>query len=244
MNHVQVKDKYFKIFLTEEQIKQRVAEVAAQISRDLEGQKPLLLAVLNGSFMFAADLIRGIDTPCEISFVRMASYVGTKSTGHVKELIGLNEDIEGRTVVVVEDIIDSGLTMKELLGILAEKHPKEVRVASLLVKPGNLKVSLDVPYCCFEIPNDFIVGYGLDNDGEGRNLKHIYTIDEYRVRHRRITQATRVAHLPARRTPFRGLRHSLNTYRTYINQHTPHEEHRYLRCPRLGQRHPKRPARR
>ena len=152
--------------------------MAAQISRDLEGQKPLLLAVLNGSFMFAADLIRGIDTPCEISFVRMASYVGTKSTGHVKELIGLNEDIEGRTVVVVEDIIDSGLTMKELLGILAEKHPKEVRVASLLVKPGNLKVSLDVPYCCFEIPNDFIVGYGLDYDGEGRNLKHIYTIDE------------------------------------------------------------------
>ena len=178
MNHVQVKDKHFKIFLTEEQIKQRVAEVAAQISRDLEGQKPLLLAVLNGSFMFAADLIRGIDTPCEISFVRMASYVGTKSTWHVKELIGLNEDIEGRTVVVVEDIIDSGLTMKELLGILAEKHPKEVRVASLLVKPGNLKVSLDVPYCCFEIPNDFIVGYGLDYDGEGRNLKHIYTIDE------------------------------------------------------------------
>ena len=178
MNHVQVKDKHFKIFLTEEQIKHRVAEVAAQISRDLEGQKPLLLAVLNGSFMFAADLIRGIDTPCEISFVRMASYVGTKSTGHVKELIGLNEDIEGRTVVVVEDIIDSGLTMKELLGILAEKHPKEVRVASLLVKPGNLKVSLDVPYCCFEIPNDFIVGYGLDYDGEGRNLKHIYTIDE------------------------------------------------------------------
>ena len=178
MNHVQVKDKHFKIFLTEEQIKQRVAEVAAQISHDLEGQKPLLLAVLNGSFMFAADLIRGIDTPCEISFVRMASYVGTKSTGHVKELIGLNEDIEGRTVVVVEDIIDSGLTMKELLGILAEKHPKEVRVASLLVKPGNLKVSLDVPYCCFEIPNDFIVGYGLDYDGEGRNLPHIYTIDE------------------------------------------------------------------
>lgn len=178
MDTIQVRDKQFKMFLPEEKIKARVAEVARQIAADWGDKKPLLLAVLNGSFVFAADLMRGIDAPCEIAFVRMASYQGTKSTGRVKELIGLTEDVEGRHVVVVEDIIDSGLTMKELLSILKEKHPAEVRIASLLVKPGNLKVDLDVRYCCFEIPNDFILGYGLDYDGEGRNLKSIYTVVE------------------------------------------------------------------
>lgn len=178
MDTIQVRDKQFKMFLPEEKIKARVAEVARQIAADWGDKKPLLLAVLNGSFVFAADLMRGIDAPCEIAFVRMASYQGTKSTGRVKELIGLTEDVEGRHVVVVEDIIDSGLTMKELLSILKEKHPAEVRIASLLVKPGNLKVDLDVKHCCFEIPNDFILGYGLDYDGEGRNLKSIYTVVE------------------------------------------------------------------
>lgn len=178
MESVQVKDKKFRKFLDERQIQKRVAETAIQISKDLAGKNPIFLSVLNGSFMFAADLIRGMDIPCEISFVRMSSYVGTKSTGRVKELIGLTEDIEGRTVVVVEDIIDSGLTMKELLSILHGKHPAEVRIASLLVKPENLKVDLHIDYRCFDIPNDFIVGYGLDYDGEGRNLRHIYTIEK------------------------------------------------------------------
>lgn len=178
MKEVSVKDKRFRVFLSEEQIKQRVREIGSQISRDLDGKHPLLLAVLNGSFMFAADLMREISIPCEISFVRMASYTGTRSTGHVKELIGLNEDIEGRPVVIVEDIIDSGLTMKELLSIIKAKHPAEVRIASLLVKPGNLKAELDISYRCFDIPNDFIVGYGLDYDGDGRNLSDIYTVIE------------------------------------------------------------------
>lgn len=178
MKTVQVKDKTFSVSISEAEIRRRVDEVAAQISRDLDGERPLLLAVLNGSFMFAADLIRGIETPCEISFVRMASYSGTASTGRVKQLLGLNEDIEGRTVVIVEDIVDSGLTMKELIDILQAKHPKEIRIAALLVKPGNLKTELDIPYCCFEIPNDFIVGYGLDYDGYGRNLRDIYTVVE------------------------------------------------------------------
>lgn len=178
MKTVQVKDKTFSVSISEAEIRRRVAEVAAQISRDLDGERPLLLAVLNGSFMFAADLIRGIETPCEISFVRMASYSGTASTGRVKQLLGLNEDIEGRTVVIVEDIVDSGLTMKELIDILQAKHPKEIRIAALLVKPGNLKTELDIPYCCFKIPNDFIVGYGLDYDGYGRNLRDIYTVVE------------------------------------------------------------------
>lgn len=178
MEKITVRDRQFTVSIPEKDILKRVAEVATQISKDLEGQNPLFLAVLNGSFMFAADLLRGINTPCEISFVRMASYEGTSSTGQVKQLLGLKEDIKDRTVVIVEDIIDSGLTMKNLLELLQSKGPKDIRIASLLVKPGNLKVELDIPYCCFNIPNDFIVGYGLDYDGEGRNLRNIYTVVE------------------------------------------------------------------
>ena len=178
MDKIKVRDREFAVSIPEEKIKTRVAEIAAQISHDLEGKCPLFLAVLNGSFVFAADLLRGIDTPCEISFVRMASYEGTSSTGDVKQLIGLKEDIKDRTVVIVEDIIDSGLTMVHLLDLLKEKQPADIKIAALLVKPGNLKVNLDIPYCCFEIPNDFIVGYGLDYDGEGRNLPSIYTVTE------------------------------------------------------------------
>lgn len=178
MDKIKVRDREFAVSIPEEKIKARVAEIAAQISHDLEGKRPLFLAVLNGSFVFAADLLRGIDTPCEISFVRMASYEGTSSTGDVKQLIGLKEDIKDRTVVIVEDIIDSGLTMVHLLDLLKEKQPADIKIAALLVKPGNLKVNLDIPYCCFEIPNGFIVGYGLDYDGEGRNLPSIYTVTE------------------------------------------------------------------
>lgn len=178
MENIKVRDREFTVSIPEEKIKARVAEVAAQISHNLEGKRPLFLAVLNGSFVFAADLLRGIETPCEISFVRMASYEGTSSTGAVKQLIGLKEDIKDRTVVIVEDIIDSGLTMVHLLELLKEKQPADIKIAALLVKPGNLKVELDIPYCCFEIPNDFIVGYGLDYDGEGRNLPSIYTVTE------------------------------------------------------------------
>ncbi len=173
-----MRDKAFEVSIPEAEIMRRVAEVAAQIDADMAGRKPLFLAVLNGSFVFAADLLRGITTPCEITFVRMSSYAGTESTGNVRELIGLSENIEGRDVVIVEDIIDSGLTMVSLLDTLKAKNPKSVSIAALLVKPGNLKVQLDIPYCCFEIPNDFIVGYGLDYDGEGRNLRSIYTVVE------------------------------------------------------------------
>lgn len=178
MDKIQVRDREFTVSIPEARIMQRVAEIATQISTDLRGENPLFLAVLNGSFVFAADLIRGITTPCEITFVKMSSYEGTSSTGNVKQLIGLNESIEGRTVVIVEDIIDSGLTMKKLLETLATKKTKAVHIAALLVKPDNLKVELDIPYCCFNIPNDFIVGYGLDYDGEGRNLRSIYTVVE------------------------------------------------------------------
>ena len=178
MDKIKVRDREFTVSIPEAKILQRGAEVAAQINNDLKNENPLFLAVLNGSFVFAADLMRCMEMPCEISFVRMASYEGTSSTGKVKQLIGLKEEIKGRTVVIVEDIIDSGLTMKNLLATLEEKQPKDIRIAALLVKPGNLQVDLDIPYCCFDIPNDFIVGYGLDYDGEGRNLRSIYTVVE------------------------------------------------------------------
>ena len=178
METIQVRDRSFASFLSAEEIQTRVAELGAKISAELQGKRPLFLAVLSGSFIFAADLLRAISIPCEIAFIRVSSYEGTGSTGQVKQLMGLKEDIAGRTVVVVEDIIDSGLTMKELLGILAEKNPAEVKIASLLVKPGNMQVELDIPYRCFDIPNDFIVGYGLDYDGEGRNLPAIYKVTE------------------------------------------------------------------
>ena len=178
MDLVTVKDKQFAISLSEERIRQRVAETAAQISQDLEGKNPVFLAVLNGSFVFAADLMRGISIPCEINFVRFSSYEGMNSTGSVKELLGLNQSLKGRTVVVIEDIIDSGLTMQELLVYLQKFEPTDLKVASLLVKPGHMQVKLDIDYTCFEIPNDFIVGYGLDYDGFGRNLPAIYTVVE------------------------------------------------------------------
>lgn len=178
MSTVRVKDKNFALYLSAAEIKKRVGEVAAQISHDVLGKNPLFLSVLNGSFVFAADLLRGIEGECEISFVRLSSYQGMESTGTVRQLIGLNKDIAGRLVVVVEDIIDSGETMKELLQMLHDKNVADVKVVSLLVKPANLKVDIPIDYRCFDIPNDFIVGYGLDYDGYGRNLADIYVVSK------------------------------------------------------------------
>ena len=178
MKTVQVKDRQFSLYISENKIKEQVKKIAGQINTDLNGKNPLLLVILNGAFVFAADLLRDVTIPCEVSFIRLASYEGTSSTGEVKQLIGLNEDIEGRTVVIVEDIIDSGLTMQELLLILAKKNPKEIRIASLFVKPNNLKFDLNIHYRCFDIENDFIVGYGLDYDQQGRNLPDIYKVIE------------------------------------------------------------------
>ncbi len=178
MKNVQVNDKNFSLYISKDEIKEQVKKVAAAMNEELAGKKPLFLVVLNGAFMFAADLLREIEIPCEVSFVRVSSYEGTSSTGNVKELIGLTENVEGRTLVVVEDIIDSGVTMREMLRMLKEKNPADVRVATLFVKPDNLKVNLDIHYRCFDIANDFIVGYGLDYDQEGRNLPDIYRIVE------------------------------------------------------------------
>ena len=176
MDTIKIKDKNFTVSIPEAKILQEVNRLAAQISRDLEGKNPLFLGILNGSFMFAADLFRRITIPAEISFVKLASYEGTNSTGVIKEVIGLSENISGRTVVIVEDIVDTGCTMKNLLENLGTRSPESIHVCTLLLKPEKLKVSLDVEYVALEIPNDFIVGYGLDYDGYGRNLKDIYTV--------------------------------------------------------------------
>lgn len=178
MSVVKIKDKTFKTSIPEAQILERVKAVAERINTDMADKNPLLLAMLNGSFVFAADLMREITVPCEISFVKMSSYQGTSSSGKVKQLLGLNEDIKGRTVIIVEDIVESGLTLKTLLETLKEKEPADVQICTLLFKPDCLQVPLDIKYVAMEIPNDFILGYGLDYDQQGRNLRDIYTVVE------------------------------------------------------------------
>lgn len=178
MSTVRIKDKVFETSIPEAEIKQRVKAVAEQISHDLGDKNPLLLAVLNGSFIFAADLMREMTIPCEISFVKLASYQGTTSTGKIKEVIGINEDLTGRTIVIVEDIVESGLTMKRMVESLGTRNPESVHICTLLLKPERLQTKLDIEYVAFSIPNDFILGYGLDYDQQGRNLKDIYTIKE------------------------------------------------------------------
>ena len=176
MDTIQIKDKRFTPFIPEERILKEVARVASEINRYLEGTNPLFLSVLNGAFMFAADLMRNLTIPSEISFVKLASYAGTSSTGKVKELVGLNDNIEGRTVVIVEDIVDTGITMDKILTSLQAKGANEIYVATFLQKPAALKRDVRVDYVAMKIPNEFIVGYGLDYDGYGRNLKDIYTV--------------------------------------------------------------------
>ena len=176
METIQVKDKRFAVSIPEEKIKAEVKRVAEEINRDYEGKEPVFLAVLNGSFIFAADLLREVTLPCEISFVRLASYQGVSTTGEIREIMGLNMDITGRPVIIVEDIVDTGLTMAHMLDTLKKHNPASIDICTLLLKPGKLQVNLDVRYCAMRIPNDFIVGYGLDYDGFGRNYKDIYTV--------------------------------------------------------------------
>ena len=178
MSIVKIKDKTFKTSIPEAEILQHIKAVAARINKDMEGKNPLFLAVLNGSFMFAADLMKEITIPCEISFVKLASYQGVLSTGKVREVIGLNEDINGRTVVIDEDIIDTGRTMRQMLDSLQTRNPEAIHLCTLFVKPDKIEEPLDIEYAAFTIPNDFIVGYGLDYDQQGRNLREIYTLVE------------------------------------------------------------------
>lgn len=176
MENIKIKDKEFSLFISEETILSQIDRVAEEINRDLAGKNPLFICVLNGAFMFASDLMKRVSIPSEISFVKLSSYEGTSSTGNLKEIMGLQENIEGREVVVVEDIVDTGHTMASMLGQLRGKNPANLRVATLLFKPAALKAEVTLDYVAMEIPNDFIVGYGLDYDGYGRNLADIYKI--------------------------------------------------------------------
>lgn len=178
MSSIKINGKRFRVSIPEAEIKRRVKELAGQISKDLERKNPLFLGVLNGSFIFAADLMREMTIPCEISFVKLASYQGTTSTGKVTEVIGINEDLTGRTVVIVEDIVESGATMQRMIEQLGTRNPESVRICTLFFKPDKLKEDLNLDYVAFRIPDDFILGYGLDYDQAGRGLRDIYTIIE------------------------------------------------------------------
>lgn len=173
---MKIKDKEFEVYLGKNEIEQRIEKIAEQINQDYAHRTPLFVAVLNGSFMFAADLMKQIKVPAEISFIKLNSYHKTHSSGKVKELVGLDENIFGRHLIIVEDIVDTGLTIKHLLDELQELGPKSIEVATLLHKPEATVENLRLQYVGFEIPNRFVVGYGLDYDGQGRNLNDLYSL--------------------------------------------------------------------
>ena len=176
MTKVQVQELFFEKFISTEEIEAAVQKVADDINRDYDGKNPLLLAILNGSFIFASDLMRKLTIPCEISFVKFASYDGTLTTSKVKELIGVGEELSGRHIIIVEDIVDTGITMEKLLQDIGEKNPVDVRIACFCFKPDAFEKDFLIDYLGMRIPNDFIVGYGLDYNGFGRNLPDIYKI--------------------------------------------------------------------
>ena len=173
---IQIKDKQFALFITEEVIMESIRNVSKQIRNDLYGKNPLFICVLNGAFMFASDLMKHLDFPCEVTFIRLKSYQGTISSGTIHEVESLVEDIKGRNVVIVEDIIDTGHTIQYLKQSILSKHPETLRIVTLLLKPKALQADIKADYVAMEIPNDFIVGYGLDYDGYGRNLREIYKV--------------------------------------------------------------------
>lgn len=173
--NISVHQKEFELFLEEETIAKRIRLMAIQLNVDYENRNPLFIGVLNGSFLFLADLMKEVDLACETEFIKIASYHGINSTGAIKDALGMPQNLKGRDIVIVEDIIDSGLTMKYILTKIYEQEPASVSVCTLLFKPEALKEEIkELNYVGFEIPNEFVVGYGLDYDGLGRNLNHIY----------------------------------------------------------------------
>jgi len=178
MHTITIKDKEFKPYIEESKINFAIKSMAEKINADMANDNPLFLVVLNGSFIFAAALLKEINFPCEISFIKLASYHGTQSSGEVNELIGLSEDIKNRNVVIIEDIVDTGVTLEKLNQALSSKQVNSIKVVTLLFKPKSYKKNIPVDYSGFKIPNDFVVGYGLDYDGFGRNLKDIYVLNK------------------------------------------------------------------
>ncbi len=174
---VTLQDKTFSVFIPENEILAAVKSIADKINADYSGKEILFVAVLNGSFLFAADLLKNILVANTIDFVKLASYSGTTTTGSVKQIIGLNVDVKNKTVIVLEDIVDTGITLENIYNQLAKMEPKEIKTAALLFKPQSYSKSIAIDYSGIEIPNDFIVGYGLDYDGLGRNLRDIYVLN-------------------------------------------------------------------
>jgi hypoxanthine phosphoribosyltransferase len=178
MGRVQVRELFFENFIPREKIEMAVQKVADEINRDYAGKEPLLLAVLNGAFMFASDLMKKITIPCEITFVKFSSYVGIATTEEVKELIGVDNSVEGRDVIIIEDIIDTGITLEKIMAEVGRMGPSSMKIAAFCFKPEAFRKSYPIDYLGLEIPNNFIVGYGLDYNGFGRNLPDIYTLVE------------------------------------------------------------------
>lgn len=178
MNTVKIHDKVFSKTITNEEICNEIKKVADRINNDYAGKRPLLLGVLNGCFMFVSELMKNLNIECEISFIKLSSYQGTTTTGVIKEVIGLSESITGRDVIILEDIVDTGLTMQRMLETLGTRNPSSIEIASLFLKPDRLKVPVDVKYSVFTIPDRFIVGFGLDYDGLGRNYPDVYDVVE------------------------------------------------------------------
>lgn len=178
MKNIKLYDKVFRMSLPEEEIINRVKVVAEQINEEYKGHRPLFLSVLNGAFMFTSDLMKEINIECEISFVKLASYQGTMSTGKVHEVIGINEDLSGRDIIIVEDIVESGKTIMQMMDSLSNRQPASIKVCTLFFKPSKLEEKINVDYAAIVIPDDFIVGYGLDYNQLGRNLRDIYTITD------------------------------------------------------------------
>ena len=176
MSETRINDKTFREMITEEVIADRINELALQINDELAGKDVVFVGILNGAFMFAADLFRRISFPARISFVKLASYKGTSSSGTIKELIGWNEDLRNKTIVVIEDIVDTGNTLERIVEELEMRKAAEIKIAALLYKPEAYKKKITLDYIGFEIPNDFVVGFGLDYDGLGRNLPSVYTL--------------------------------------------------------------------
>jgi len=176
MPPIKLHDKSFDTYLSEETIQEKVREIAYAINRDYKNKRPLFIAILNGSFMFAADLFKYLTIEAEICFIKLASYKGMKSSGNIITAIGLDQDLYDRDVVIIEDIVDTGKTLNEFLPKLYHQQPKSFKIAALLHKPEATQYPLTIDYTGFSIPNKFVVGYGLDYDGLGRNLKEIYQL--------------------------------------------------------------------
>lgn len=175
---IRVHDKNFEPFLSEEEITRRIQEVAKEINRDYAGKRPVFIAILNGAFMFASDLFKHLDINAEICFIKLASYKGTRSTGHIVTAIGLDLDLFGRDVVIIEDIVDTGKTLHHFLPQLHHQQPASMKIVALLHKPEAMEFPLKIDYLGFTIPNKFVVGYGLDYDGLGRNIASLYKLVE------------------------------------------------------------------